>query len=95
MPKRLEWSKRAEDDRERLVDYYAETASVQIAEAAFDYIMDAVAGLSTRPVLHRPGKNGTRECVLKRFPYTIVYRASDNEIRIVRVMHQARRYFNR
>ena len=57
--------------------------------------MNAVSGLAIRPVLHRPGKSGTRECVLKRFPYTIVYRASGNAIRIVRVMHQARRYFNR
>lgn len=43
----------------------------------------------------RPGKYGTRECILRRFPYTIVYRASGDMIRIVRVLHQAREYFNR
>lgn len=94
MPKRLEWSIRAERDRELLVAYYAEAVSPHVAEIAQAFILNAIANLATRPVLHRPGKHGTRECVLRRFPYTIVYRASGNAIRIVRVLHQARAYFN-
>jgi len=95
MPKRLEWSIRAERDRELIVTYYAETASPHVAEMAQEAIFSAVEKLATRPVLHRPGRPGTRECVLRRFPYTIVYRASSNIIHIVRVLHQAREYFNR
>lgn len=94
MPKRLEWSKRAEADRDRLVEYYAETVSANLAEIAYKFIGQAVANLAVMPVLHRPGKYGTRECVLKRFPYTIIYRATADSVRIVRVLHQAKKYFN-
>lgn len=94
MPKRLEWSKRAEADRDRLLEYYAETVSAHLAEIAEAFITQAVENLAVRPVLHRPGKHGTRECVLKRFPYTIVYRATAGSVLIVRILHQAQKYFN-
>ncbi|MBK7768893.1 MAG: type II toxin-antitoxin system RelE/ParE family toxin [Sulfuritalea sp.] len=94
MPKRLEWSKRAEADRDRLLEYYAEPVSAHLAETAEAFITQAVENLAVRPVLHRPGKHGTRECVLKRFPYTIVYRATAGSVLIVRILHQAQKYFN-
>ena len=31
---------------------------------------------------------------MKVFPYTIVYRAAADSVRIVRVLHQAKKYFN-
>lgn len=95
MSKRLEWSLRAERDLELIVAYYAEAISPHIAEIAQTFILNAIANLAARPVLHRPGRQDTRECVLRRFPYTIIYRASGNTIRIVRVLHHAREYFNR
>lgn len=94
MPKRLEWSARASHDLARVVDYYAESVSPAVSRDARDYIGAAIAGLGVLPVLHRPGKHGTRECVLKRFPYTILYRATTGSVRIVRILHQAQKYFN-
>lgn len=95
MPKRLEWSVRAGHDLASIIDYYAEVASPSVARLARDCIKAAADGLVSKPVLHRAGKRGTRELVLKTFPYTVVYRATASTVRIVRVLHQARAYFNR
>ena len=39
--------------------------------------------------------DGTREAVMRRFPFTIIFRIESNAVRVVRVLHQAREYFNR
>jgi plasmid stabilization system protein ParE len=94
MPKRLDWSFRAEHDLAHIGEYYAQNASPMVARLAERAIREAVAKLVTLPAAHRPGKRGTREYVMKRFPYTIIYRATANEVRIIRILHQARSYFN-
>ena len=94
MRKRLEWSARAAHDLDLITEYYAEVASPGIARLAREFIQSAAVNIAARPVLHRIGKRGTRECVLRKFPYTLIYRATGAQVRIVRVMHQARRYFN-
>lgn len=66
-----------------------------IAGAARSTIIDAASRIATLPAVHRPGKQGTRECVLRKFPYVVIYRATVDSVRIVRVLHQAREYFNR
>lgn len=71
------------------------TASPETAAMARDAIVKAAGRLSVLPATFRKGKHGERHFVMRRFPYTIIYRETGNIIRIVRVMHQARRYFNR
>ena len=46
-------------------------------------------------LVYRPGRKGPRECVMRWFPFTIIYRIEPGKVRIVRVLHQARSYFNR
>jgi plasmid stabilization system protein ParE len=46
-------------------------------------------------LVYRPGRKGTRECVMRRFPFILIYRIEPGKVRIVRVLHQARSYFNR
>lgn len=95
MPKRLEWSNRGLRDLELITDYYAKVVSTNVARQAREFIQEAAKNIASRPVLHREGKRGTRECILRKFPYTIIYRASSGAVKIVRVLHQAREYFNR
>ncbi|MDP1612171.1 MAG: type II toxin-antitoxin system RelE/ParE family toxin [Sulfuritalea sp.] len=67
--------------------------SVVFAAAA---AIDAAAVRLTRTLaIYRPGRKNTREYVMRRFPYIIVYRVVANKVRIVRVLHQSRLYFNR
>jgi plasmid stabilization system protein ParE len=60
-----------------------------------DAIVRAAVRLATLPATFRKGKYGERQYVMRRFPYTLVYRETGNIVRIVRVMHQARKYFNK
>jgi plasmid stabilization system protein ParE len=77
-----------------LIRFYAEIASPEVVAMGRLEVLNAAAHLVELPVLHRPGEHGTREYPLSRFPYTLLYRATAQRIRIVRVLHQARDYFN-
>lgn len=49
--------------------------------------------LSDMPEVGRPGRwPGTRELVVRRFPYVVPYRISGEEIQIIAVMHTSRRW---
>ena len=98
MPAKLrnfEWSRPAIKDREKIADYYIFVASELLAEEADQAIIDATQNIFAAPLSYREGIKGTREYVMQRFPFTIIYRVTARSIRIVRVLHQARQYFNR
>lgn len=94
MARRLEWSARARQDAAAIEAYYALVASPRVAGLARDAIVAAALRLCVLPADFRGGKPGTREYVMRTFPYTLVYRADAARVSIVRVMHQSRRYFN-
>lgn len=93
--KQLEWSKRSISDRKKIARFYRDEASLFIAQEADREIMEAATRVLRRPLAYREGKrSGTRECVMRKFPYILVYRVRPAKISIVRVLHQALRYFN-
>ncbi|HEX6093488.1 MAG TPA: type II toxin-antitoxin system RelE/ParE family toxin [Dongiaceae bacterium] len=56
-------------------------------------ILAAAARLETLPRLGRPGRvEGTRELVIARTPYLIVYAIEVTQVSIVRVLHGAMRW---
>jgi plasmid stabilization system protein ParE len=91
----LEWSKRALADRERIFTYYWNAASRSLADEAEAAIAGRARAIAKLDLVYRKGKGATRECVMRRFPFTIIYRIEPGKVRIVRVLHQARSYFNR
>lgn len=92
--KRLEWTRRARSDLDSIFTYYAEVAPALIAAQSIDAIRAQAHKICRNPEAYRRGKHGTRECVMQRFPYTLVYRIRPDTIEILRVLHQARAYFN-
>lgn len=95
MGKQLEWSKRAQSDRLKITEFYAQEASPYIALEASASITKAAIAVAKKPLHYREGKKpGTYEYVMCRFPYTLIYRIEGNRVIIVRVLHQAGRYFN-
>ena len=93
--KQLEWSKRSQRDRLKIVEFYAIEASPWVADEAARCILNAALAALKRPLHYREGKMaGTREYVMRRFPYTLVFRVTPTKVRIVRVLHQAAGYFN-
>lgn len=71
--------------------YYAREAGAKLARAFVAEFERPAALLGTRPELGAPWRGKIRRLPLRRFPYHIVYYASDGEIRILAVAHQSRK----
>ena len=94
--KRLDYAARARRDIEAIEAYYLEEASEAVADRAVDAILTQAEKIAALDLKFRPGiRAGTRECVMTRFPYTLVYLSRAREVKIVRVLHQRSEYFNR
>src|ERR1043166_2562180 len=89
---RLEWSILARADRDAIFDYI-EADSPRAAIAVDDRIREQVQALPRFPQSGRPGRiEDTRELVIDRTPYVVAYRVRDDTVRILRVLHGARRW---
>lgn len=77
-------------DAEDAARWYAELSDA--AGGAFvDELEHAIAAIQRMPASWPRFVHGTRRFLLKRFPYSIVYRANDHRIVIVAVAHAHRR----
>jgi len=89
---KLVWSRAAVHDLEQLAAYIAQD-SEQNALLVEGRIHHSATLLSLLPAAGRPGRvDGTRELIVLRTPYLLVYCFRSNEIRILRVYHGARRW---
>lgn len=97
MPKkRLEYAARARRDIEAIEAYYLDVAGEAVATRAVDAILNQADKIAALGLKFRPGiRTGTRECVMTRFPYTLIYLFRTRQVTIVRVLHQRSEYFNR
>jgi toxin ParE1/3/4 len=79
-------------DLDALAVYIAQD-SERAAEFVEGRIRDEARLLSQFPRAGRPGRiQGTRERVVVRTPYILVYRIARGQVRIIRVYHGARRW---
>lgn len=63
------------------------------ALAVLNEIRRTAESLRDFPMLGHPGRRaGSRELVLKRYPYTLIYRITASKIGIIAVIHQARKH---
>jgi len=86
------WRRIALNDLERIRRYIGRENPAVAARIATT-IRSAVEGLSTHPHLGRSGRvEGTRELVVAGTPYIVVYRVLDDRLRVLSVMHGARRW---
>ncbi len=87
---RLEWTTPAADELEAAQSHYHElnpTAARMLASRIFE----AAQLLRQNPQLGRAGlREGTREWVVARTPYVLVYRATPKTLEILHVWHGAR-----
>lgn len=89
---KLVWSSRAKRDLRELIAYIVED-SIQGAQLVATRILKAAELLSKMPRSGRVGRTpGTRERVVGRTPYILVYRIVSGRIRILRVYHSARKW---
>jgi len=81
----------AESDIAEALDFYLERAGAAVAERFIDEFERVVELLIQHPAFGTPTTRGRRSYPLKIFPYSVVYRALDNDIRILVVRHQHRK----
>ncbi|MES2937692.1 MAG: type II toxin-antitoxin system RelE/ParE family toxin [Pseudomonadota bacterium] len=87
--------RRASKDIEQAAVWYAETAGLELAErflrevdAAFEHIGAHPGTGSPRYGQLRPGTE-LRFWTLRRFPYAVFYVERQDDIQVIRVLHQA------
>ena len=61
------------------------------AQAFFGEIEGAIARIAERPEAWPPYVHGTRRFLLRRYPFSVVYRLTPSVIQIVAVAHGKRR----
>lgn len=88
----LVWLKRALNDRDAQLDYIAEDNPLAAVDQG-DRIEDQVDQLLQHPQMGRPGrKQGTRELVISRTPFIVVYRIKGRRIELLRLLHGSQKW---
>jgi toxin ParE1/3/4 len=86
---RVIWSRRAAGDVDAITEYIAKD-SRRAAKRVAAYIRQSARPLARSPRLGRAiDSDTTRELILVRYPYVLVYQLVDDDVRILAVFHQA------
>ena len=89
---RLRWTPLSLRDLRNIREYIARDNPLASARIAFR-IVESAEGLIDFPLRGRIGRTaGSREVVVPRTPYIVIYRVVDLEVHIVRVLHGAQRW---
>lgn len=83
--------KAAQAEFDDATDYYAEHASLRIADAFVDDFQHVCRRLAERPEIGTSLSKRLRFLPLRHFPYSVIYRLSVDAITIQAVTHQRRR----
>lgn len=87
----IKWTPLAKADAHDTFDHIA-LDDPKTAQEVVRRIESAVTRLGQFPNIGRPGgRPGTRELVLPRLPYVVVYRHKDDLVTILRVLHTSRK----
>lgn len=88
----LLWTRRSLRDVESIFNYISQERE-ESARTVVSRIQKSVQSLAFHPFMGREGrKPGTRELVVLKTPYVVVYRVKEGQTQILRVLHGAQRY---
>ena len=88
----LVWFKRAIHDRDAQLDHIAEDDPMK-AVTQGDRIAEQIDILLQHPQMGRPGRRqGTRELVISRTPFIVVYRINGKRIELLRLLHGSQQW---
>lgn len=79
-----------EDLREAAI-FYRERAGSGLSRSLVDEFERSLKALRAHPGIGGVWRGEMRRFAMKRFPYSLVYMTSDDEIRILAVAHHSRR----
>lgn len=88
----IEWTAQADGDAEALFDHIAKD-DFQTAANVITRVIAATNRLDQFPKIGRPGRvPGTRELILPKQPYVVIYRHDKEKVTILRLLHTAMRW---
>jgi toxin ParE1/3/4 len=86
---RIRWTLAAAEDLEHIKSYLTGHFP-EVAQSTVIELYGAIRSLKLSPLRGRPGReDGTRELVLARLPYVVVYRMKEQAIEVLRIFHGA------
>ena len=89
---RVRWTPRARDAFRRQTRYIAQDSPAAARRVAMR-VRDAVHSLATHPLQGHPGRVvDTREFVVARTPFTVVYRVRAQIVEVVGIVHHAQQW---
>lgn len=87
---RLELGSEVRVEINEALDWYL-GRSFQAAEAFLDELESALTLVANSPSVWPRFEGGTRRYVLRKFPYSIIYREIERGIEVVALMHEKRK----
>jgi len=88
----IDWLPLASANRFEQLDYIAQHNPLA-AISQDEQIEHQVDMLMQHPQMGRPGrKKGTRELVISRTPFVVVYRVKGDKIQIIRILHSSQKW---
>jgi toxin ParE1/3/4 len=91
--KRIVWLKRALVNIEEIHRYYLEEDSAKVASSLITLILKSIQQLRKFSALGRFGKvKGTRELIIPKAQYIVVYREKNLRVEIIRVLHTTQKW---
>lgn len=88
----IDWLPLASANRFEQLDYIAQDNPLA-AISQDEQIEHQVDMLMQHPQMGRPGRQkGTRELVISRTPFVVVYRVKGDKIQIIRLLHSAQKW---
>lgn len=89
----IRWTKATQEDLECIQKYIYDNNPKAAKEVVLHIIDKVEVLISENTAIGRAGRVlGTRELVITKYPYIIPYRAKDNEIHVLRVLHTSRKW---
>ena len=71
-------------------DWLIDAPAWAAVESLHTEVQQATQRLSRAPGLGTPGPEATRLLPIHRFPYSLVYRVDEDDVRVIAVAHQSR-----
>jgi toxin ParE1/3/4 len=90
---RVDWSPSAVADLKTIAEWIEQDRDLETANRIARAIYDAVQSLRTMPYRGRYGRlENTRELVIARLPYIVIYQVFEERLVILNVLHGAQRW---
>jgi len=92
----IRWSLAADNDLAEILAYFISIAEEENGRSVVSQLIKSAGRLARYPLSGRLGRlQGTREIILRKLPYILVYRILSSEfVEIARVLHTSRLWPN-